>query len=96
MTDAYVLHERPELESPVLVACLHGWIDVGAGGASAMEALESEVAEVEVATFDGVSLLIADSERPSLVAVNDLTDPAAKVLKKIMPSGITRSVMTTS
>ena len=45
MTDAYVLHERPELESPVLVVCLHGWIDVGAGGASAMEVLESEVAE---------------------------------------------------
>ena len=34
MTDAYVLHERPELESPVFVVCLHGWIDVGAGGAT--------------------------------------------------------------
>ena len=64
MTDAYVLHERPELESPVLVACLHGWIDVGAGGASAMDALESEVAEVEVATFDADRFIDYRARRP--------------------------------
>ena len=64
MTDAYVLHERPELESPVLVVCLHGWIDVGAGGASAMEVLETEVAEVEVATFDADRFIDYRARRP--------------------------------
>ncbi len=47
-----------------------------------------ELESVEVATFDGVRLLFAASERASLVAVHDLTDPAAPVLKQILPSGI--------
>lgn len=47
-----------------------------------------ELESVEVAVFDGVPMLFVASERASLVAVYDLTDPAAPVLKQILPSGI--------
>ncbi|MDM7932542.1 esterase-like activity of phytase family protein [Tabrizicola sp.] len=47
-----------------------------------------ELESVEVATFDGVPHLFVASERASLVAVYDLTNPAAPVLKQILPSGI--------
>ena len=45
----------------------------------------AELESVEVATFDGVPHLFVASERASLVAVYDLTDPAAPVLKQILP-----------
>ena len=47
-----------------------------------------ELESVEVAMFDGVPHLFVASERASLVAVYDLTNPAAPVLKQILPSGI--------
>lgn len=64
MSDAYVLHERPDLASPVLVVCLLGWIDAGVGAASAMEAIESEAADVEVATFDADRFIDYRARRP--------------------------------
>jgi len=48
----------------------------------------AEIESVEVAQFDGVPHLFVASERSSLVAVYDLTDPAAPVLKQILPSGV--------
>ncbi len=48
----------------------------------------SEIESVEVSTYDGVPYLFVASERSSLVAVYDLTDPASPVLKQILPSGI--------
>jgi hypothetical protein len=47
-----------------------------------------ELESVEVAVFDGVPHLFVASERASLVAVYDLTDPAAPVLKQMLPSGV--------
>jgi hypothetical protein len=47
-----------------------------------------ELESVEVAEFDGVPMLFVASERASLVAVYDLTDPAAPVLKQVLPSGV--------
>jgi hypothetical protein len=48
----------------------------------------AELESVEVATFDGVPMLFVASERASLVAVYDLSNPAAPVLKQILPSGV--------
>jgi hypothetical protein len=48
----------------------------------------AELESVEVATFDGVPMLFVASERASLIAVYDLTNPAAPVLKQILPSGV--------
>jgi hypothetical protein len=47
-----------------------------------------ELESVELATFDGVPHLFVAAERASVVAVYDLTDPAAPVLKQILPSGV--------
>lgn len=47
-----------------------------------------ELESVEVASFDGVPHLFVASERSSIIGVYDLTDPAAPVLKQLLPSGI--------
>lgn len=47
-----------------------------------------ELESVEVAVFDGVPMLFVASERASLVAVYDLSNPAEPVLKQILPSGV--------
>ena len=36
MTDLTTLHSWPELDHPVLVICLEGWIDAGQAAATAM------------------------------------------------------------
>ncbi|MCR8549075.1 esterase-like activity of phytase family protein [Salipiger sp. P9] len=43
---------------------------------------------MEVATFGGTPFMFLLSERGSVVGVYDMTDPAAPVLKQILPSGI--------
>ncbi len=48
----------------------------------------TELESVEVATFNGVPMLFVASERGSIVAVYDLTNPAAPVLKQLLPSGV--------
>jgi DNA-binding beta-propeller fold protein YncE len=47
-----------------------------------------ELESIEIATFGGVPMAFAVSERGSVVGVYDLTDPANPVLKQILPSGI--------
>lgn len=47
-----------------------------------------ELESVEFATFGGVPMAFVVSERASVVAVYDLTDPANPVLRQILPSGI--------
>lgn len=47
-----------------------------------------ELESVEVATFDGVPMLFVAAERASVVAVYDLTNPVAPVLKQLLPSGV--------
>ena len=47
-----------------------------------------ELESVEFASFGGVPMAFVVSERASVVAVHDLTDPANPVLKQILPSGV--------
>lgn len=47
-----------------------------------------ELESVKVATFGGVPMAFVASERASIIAVYDLTDPAAPVLKQLLPSGV--------
>ena len=47
-----------------------------------------ELESVEVASFGGVRLGFVASERASAIGVYDLTDPAAPVLRQILPSGV--------
>ena len=47
-----------------------------------------EPESIEVATFDGTPYVFVVSERASVIGVYDVTNPAAPVLKQILPSGI--------
>ncbi len=47
-----------------------------------------ELESVELATFGTTKMAFIASERGSVVGVYDLTDPAAPVLKQILPSGV--------
>lgn len=64
MTAPFELLERPDLESPVLVIALDGWIDAGLGAATAVSALLASMETVTVAVFDSDELLDHRARRP--------------------------------
>ena len=47
-----------------------------------------ELESVEAAIFNGIPMLFVASERASVIGVYDITDPAAPVLKQLLPSGV--------
>jgi predicted ATP-grasp superfamily ATP-dependent carboligase len=61
----YVLHERPELERPVLVMAPEGWIDAGLGGGAALGTLLTAIKTTVVANFDIDELLDHRARRPT-------------------------------
>jgi proteasome assembly chaperone (PAC2) family protein len=61
----YVLHERPELERPVLVMAPEGWIDAGLGGGAALGTLLTAIQTTVVANFDIDELLDHRARRPT-------------------------------
>jgi proteasome assembly chaperone (PAC2) family protein len=64
------LVERPDLESPVLVLALDGWIDAGLGATNARAALLSTLDTVTIARFDGDALLDHRARRPTMHLVD--------------------------
>jgi PAC2 family len=64
----YRLEQIPELDSPVLVAALEGWVDAGAAGTTAA----TQLAEggTLVATFDADSIYDYRARRPTLDIVD--------------------------
>jgi predicted ATP-grasp superfamily ATP-dependent carboligase len=56
----------PQLERPVLVLGLDGWVDAGYAGATAINALLESVPHDVLATFDSDALLDQRSRRPVL------------------------------
>ena len=66
----YEFVERPELESPVLILALDGWIDAGLGAANARAALVQGLEPVTVATFDSDQLLDHRARRPTMHLVD--------------------------
>lgn len=47
-----------------------------------------ELESVEIASFGATPMAFVASERSSVIGVYDLTDPAAPVLKQLLPSGV--------
>ena len=47
-----------------------------------------EPESIETATFGGTPMVFVGAERASIVGVYDVTDPAAPVLKQLLPSGV--------
>ena len=62
----YELLERPDLESPVLIMALKGWIDAGLGADGAAEVLLGNLDRQTVARFDADTLLDWRARRPVL------------------------------
>ena len=48
----------------------------------------AELESVEAAVFNGTPMLFVASERASVIGVYDITNPAAPVLKQLLPSGV--------
>jgi predicted ATP-grasp superfamily ATP-dependent carboligase len=70
VSSLYELVERPELDAPVLVLALDGWIDAGLGGANARTALVEALDLVTVAVFDADELLDHRARRPVMHLVD--------------------------
>ena len=66
MSGLYDFIQNPELDSPVLVVVLDGWIDAGLGAAAALEALTPNMPLDTVATFDADTLLDHRARRPTM------------------------------
>lgn len=64
MTSLYSMVERPDLESPVLIMVLKGWIDAGLGAEGAANVLTEQLEPRTVARFDADALLDWRARRP--------------------------------
>jgi proteasome assembly chaperone (PAC2) family protein len=62
--------ERPEVESPVLIMVLKGWIDAGLGADGAADVLRAELQPRTVARFDADTLLDWRARRPTMRLVD--------------------------
>lgn len=64
MSSLYSMVEQPDLESPVLIMALKGWVDAGLGADGAMEAVTNLLERRTVARFDADALLDWRARRP--------------------------------
>jgi proteasome assembly chaperone (PAC2) family protein len=68
----YELIERPELDDPVLVVALEGWIDAGLAASGASTVLLDGLETVTVAQFDTDALLDYRARRPTVHMVDGI------------------------
>jgi proteasome assembly chaperone (PAC2) family protein len=72
MTSLYSMVERPDLESPVLIMVLKGWIDAGLGADGAADVLIEHLDRRTVARFDADALLDWRARRPTMRLVDGI------------------------
>ncbi len=70
MTELATIHHWPEVERPVLVMAMEGWVDAGLAAASATANLIGGMPNELVATFDADELIDFRARRPTLRIVN--------------------------
>lgn len=91
MADLYQFLERPDLDSPVLILALEGWIDAGAAAARAAAAIVDEIETTPVVTFDADVLLDHRSRRPVMRLENGMNRglrwPSIEVVAFSDPAG---------
>ncbi|WP_299499980.1 esterase-like activity of phytase family protein [uncultured Roseobacter sp.] len=66
----------------------HAIVQIGHYPDKRSDSKGAEPEGMEFAVFDGTPYVFVMAERASIVAVYDVTDPAAPVLKQLLPSGI--------
>ncbi len=91
MTSLYDFHEHPDLESPVLVVALDGWVDAGGAAARGAAAILEGVETTPVVTFDADALLDHRARRP-VMHLRDglntgLTWPSIQMIAMSDPAG---------
>jgi hypothetical protein len=64
MTELHEIVEWPEVDRPVLVVALEGWIDAGYAAATAMAHVSEQVGAVPIVRFDAEQLVDYRSRRP--------------------------------
>jgi hypothetical protein len=64
MSEPYEVLAEPELERPVLVVMLQGWIDAGVSAATAVGTLDKQLDTAEILRFDGDTFLDYRARRP--------------------------------
>jgi proteasome assembly chaperone (PAC2) family protein len=69
----YTMIDRPELESPVVIVALDGWIDAGMAAAATMRHLLASTEAVTVASFDTDDLLDHRARRPTMQLLDGRT-----------------------
>jgi hypothetical protein len=58
--------DLPQLNSPILIVMLQGWIDAAGAANDAMSAIESQIDPLPVATFDPDVFIDYRARRPSI------------------------------
>jgi proteasome assembly chaperone (PAC2) family protein len=66
MSSLFELRSTPDLDSPVMVVALEGWIDAGFGAAAALAAIQGQVETSTIAEFDADYLLDHRARRPTM------------------------------
>lgn len=66
MSTIFELNASPDLDSPVLVLALEGWIDAGYAAASALSSIKGKAEFATIATFDTDALLDHRARRPTM------------------------------
>src|SRR4051812_3416267 len=72
MSGLFELRSTPDLDSPVLIVALEGWIDAGFGGATALASILRQVETSTIAEFDADSLLDHRARRPTMRLENGI------------------------
>ncbi len=70
MSELATIHDWPEVERPVLVMAMEGWVDAGLAAATATANLLAAMPSQLVATFDEDALIDFRARRPTLRIVN--------------------------
>jgi len=70
VTDLFELRSRPDLDEPVLVLGLDGWIDAGLAATNALGTVMEDLDTETVAAFDADRLLDHRSRRPTMHLVD--------------------------
>jgi proteasome assembly chaperone (PAC2) family protein len=77
MNPLYSLVEQPELDSPVLLMVLKGWIDAGLAADGAAEVLVDQLGHHTIARFDADQLLDWRARRPVMRLVDGINTQLA-------------------
>jgi proteasome assembly chaperone (PAC2) family protein len=72
VTSLYSMVDRPDLDAPVLIMVLKGWIDAGLGADGAADVLIEELDLRTVARFDADALLDWRARRPTMRLVDGI------------------------